>query len=140
MEGRVATIVNRSEIVGRPLAAMLANDGADVYSIDIDSIYLFRGGRLHKCDGETPESCVRKSNIVITGVPTKNYCMPSEWIQPYTTIVNVASYKNVNEDENMVIEIKDDIADYVIVDELFPTQNYQGAIPEFDLSDLKMYV
>jgi hypothetical protein len=45
----------------------------------------------------------------------------------------------VNEDENMVIEIKDDIADYVIVDELFPTQNYQGAIPEFDLSDLKMY-
>jgi methylenetetrahydrofolate dehydrogenase (NAD+) len=104
MEGRIATIVNRSEIVGRPLAAMLANDGADVYSIDIDSIYLFRGGRLHKCDGETPESCVRKSNIVITGVPTKNYCMPSEWIQPYTTVVNVASYKNVNEDEILQIE------------------------------------
>ena len=60
MEGRTVTIINRSEIVGRPLAAMLANDGADVYSIDIDSIYLFRGGRLHKCEGETPESCVRK--------------------------------------------------------------------------------
>ncbi len=60
MEGKTVTIINRSEIVGRPLAAMLANDGADVYSIDIDSIYLFRGGRLHKCEGETPESCVRK--------------------------------------------------------------------------------
>jgi methylenetetrahydrofolate dehydrogenase (NAD+) len=60
MEGRAVTIINRSEIVGRPLAAMLANDGADVYSIDIDSIYLFRGGRLHRCEGETPESCVRK--------------------------------------------------------------------------------
>lgn len=60
MEGKTVTIINRSEIVGRPLAAMLANDGADVYSIDIDSIYLFRGGRLQKCEGETPESCVRK--------------------------------------------------------------------------------
>ena len=60
MEEKVVTIINRSEIVGRPLAARLANDGADVYSIDIDSIYLFRGGKLHKCEGETPESCVRK--------------------------------------------------------------------------------
>ena len=60
MEGKTVTIINRSEIVGRPLAAMLANDGSDVYSIDIDSIYLFRGGKLHKCEGETPESCVRK--------------------------------------------------------------------------------
>jgi hypothetical protein len=29
--------------------------------------------------------------------------------------------KNVDEDENMRIEIKDDIADFVIVDELYPT-------------------
>ncbi|KAL7429826.1 hypothetical protein ACHAXH_002524 [Discostella pseudostelligera] len=104
MEGKTVTIINRSEIVGRPLAAMLANDGADVYSIDIDSIYLFRGGKLHKCKGETPESCVRKSNVVVTGVPTKNYRLPSEWIQPHTTIVNVASFKNVNEDEILQIE------------------------------------
>ncbi len=47
--------------------------------------------------------------------------------------------KNVNEDEDMVIEIKDNVADFVIKDELFPSQSYQGAIPEFDLSDLKMY-
>mmetsp|Transcript_24416 Transcript_24416/g.43737 ORF Transcript_24416/g.43737 Transcript_24416/m.43737 type:complete len:368 (-) Transcript_24416:290-1393(-) len=104
MEGKTVSIINRSEIVGRPLAAMLANDGADVYSIDIDSIYLFRGGRLHKCEGETPESCVRKSNTVVTGVPTKNYRLPSEWIQPNTTVVNVASFKNVNEDEILQIE------------------------------------
>ena len=104
MEGKVVTIINRSEIVGRPLAAMLANDGADVYSIDIDSIYLFRGGKLHKCEGETPESCVRQSNIVVTGVPTKNYRLPSDWVQPNTTVVNVASFKNVNEDEILQIE------------------------------------
>lgn len=102
LEGRVVTIINRSEIVGRPLAAMLANDGATVYSVDINSIYVFRGGRLHQCD-ETPESCVRKSSIVVTGVPTKAYRMPTEWIQPGTTVVNVASFKNV--DEASLLEI-----------------------------------
>jgi hypothetical protein len=59
MEGKIVTVINRSEIVGRPLAAMLANDGAEVYSVDINSIYRLSGGRLYPCD-ETPESCVRK--------------------------------------------------------------------------------
>ena len=45
MAGKTVTIVNRSEIVGRPLAAMLANDGATVYSVDIDSTYIFRRGK-----------------------------------------------------------------------------------------------
>jgi len=106
MEGKVVTILNRSEIVGRPLAAMLANDGADVYSIDIDSIYLFRGGRSYKVDkNETPESCVRKSSVVITGVPAKTYRLNTEWIQPKTTVVNVSSFKNV--DEEALLKIPD---------------------------------
>ena len=53
------TIINRSEIVGRPLAAMLANDGATVYSIDLHSIYKFVNGTLQKCN-DTVEDCVRK--------------------------------------------------------------------------------
>ena len=60
MEDQVVTVINRSEVVGRPLAAMLANDGATVYSIDINSIYIFQNGRLQQVEGETPESCVRK--------------------------------------------------------------------------------
>jgi 5,10-methylene-tetrahydrofolate dehydrogenase/methenyl tetrahydrofolate cyclohydrolase len=34
----------RSEVVGRPLAALLANDGARVFSVDINDIqvYLYR--------------------------------------------------------------------------------------------------
>jgi methylenetetrahydrofolate dehydrogenase (NAD+) len=56
--GRTVTVINRlasdlraalifaetssrsvsSEVVGRPLAALLANDGARVFSVDIDSI------------------------------------------------------------------------------------------------------
>jgi methylenetetrahydrofolate dehydrogenase (NAD+) len=102
MEGNVVTIINRSEIVGRPLAAMLANDGAEVYSIDIESIYLFSGSRLHKVD-ETPESCVQKSSVVVTGVPSKNYRLAVEWIQPNTTVVNVASFKNVEEESLLKI-------------------------------------
>jgi methylenetetrahydrofolate dehydrogenase (NAD+) len=58
--GKIVTVINRSEIVGRPLAAMLSNDGADVYSVDINSIYLFRNGRLAPCPDMTPQSCVEK--------------------------------------------------------------------------------
>ncbi|THH12842.1 hypothetical protein EW146_g7314 [Bondarzewia mesenterica] len=36
--GKTVTVINRSEVVGRPLAALLANDGARVFSVDIDSI------------------------------------------------------------------------------------------------------
>lgn len=104
LEGKTITVINRSEIVGRPLAAMLANDGAIVYSIDVNSIYMFEEGRLNAChDDVTPESCVKKSSIVITGVPTKNYKLPTGWIKPNTTVINVASFKNVNEDELLKI-------------------------------------
>ena len=68
MRGKIVTVINRSEIVGRPLAAMLANDGADVYSVDINSIYLFRGGRLQKVENETVESLVRKVSDLILGM------------------------------------------------------------------------
>ena len=44
LHGRVITIINRSEIVGRPLAALLANDGGKVYSIDINNVQEFHRG------------------------------------------------------------------------------------------------
>jgi methylenetetrahydrofolate dehydrogenase (NAD+) len=45
-----------------------------------------------------------QSSIVVTGVPTKSYRLPSNWIKPFTTVVNVASFKNVDEDEILQIE------------------------------------
>ena len=36
--------------------------------------------------------------MIVTGVPTKAYRLPTEWIQPYSTVVNVASFKNVDEE------------------------------------------
>jgi methylenetetrahydrofolate dehydrogenase (NAD+) len=121
MAGKVVTVINRSEIVGRPLAAMLANDGADVYSVDINSIYLFRGGKLLKCPNETPESCVKKSSVVVTGVPTKAYRLPTGWIQPYTTVINVASFKNV--DEEALLKIPGVVCTLLIDSSLWGPQN-----------------
>eukprot|EP00588_Corethron_pennatum_P009395 CAMPEP_0194278724 /NCGR_PEP_ID=MMETSP0169-20130528/11945_1 /TAXON_ID=218684 /ORGANISM="Corethron pennatum, Strain L29A3" /LENGTH=360 /DNA_ID=CAMNT_0039022981 /DNA_START=70 /DNA_END=1152 /DNA_ORIENTATION=+ len=104
LEGKVVTIINRSEIVGRPLAAMLANDGAAVYSVDVDSVYRFEGGRLHRCDGgDSPEACVRRSSIVVTGVPVKSYQLNAEWVRPHSTVVNVSSFKNVDEEALLAV-------------------------------------
>jgi hypothetical protein len=37
------------------------------------------------------------------GVPVKSYKLPTEWVKPGAIVVNVASYKNVNEEELMKV-------------------------------------
>lgn len=37
-DNTTVTIINRSEVLGLPLATMLSNQGATVYSMNIDSI------------------------------------------------------------------------------------------------------
>jgi methylenetetrahydrofolate dehydrogenase (NAD+) len=103
MSGQTVTVINRSEIVGRPLSAMLANDGADVFSVDIDSIYLMRRGKMLPADDMDVEAACRKSRVIVTGVPTKDYKLPSEWVQPGTIVLNVSHFKNVNEAELLAI-------------------------------------
>ena len=98
------TIINRSEIFGRPLAAMLANLGATVYSIDEHSILLFRsGGRLRRCTDTDIDRCIRQSTVVISAVPSPNFLLDLSSIQPGTIVVNVSEYSNV--DEQAVLEI-----------------------------------
>ena len=41
MDGKVVTIINRSEIVGRPLGALLANDGQWVFWGSFACFYLY---------------------------------------------------------------------------------------------------
>ncbi|EEY62566.1 methylenetetrahydrofolate dehydrogenase [NAD+], putative [Phytophthora infestans T30-4] len=105
IEGSVHDIVSVhvSYIVGRPLAAMLANDGADVYSADIYSLYLFRRGKLIPSE-ETQETACKKSRVIITGVPVKSYKLPLEWVSENTVIINVASFKNVDDAELLKIK------------------------------------
>jgi len=101
LQGCIITIVNRSEIFGRPLAAMLANDGAMVFSVDINSIVAFKeGGRTHryKQSEVTLEGCVRQSSVVVTAVPSSSFQIPVDWIQKDSTVINVAREKNIDED------------------------------------------
>ena len=102
LSAKTITVINRSEIVGRPLAAMFANDGADVYSIDLDSIYLVTEFEKKLSKATTEEAC-RASQIIVTGVPTKSYRVPTEWIQPNTIVINISSFKNI--DKEAVLEI-----------------------------------
>jgi len=97
LAGKTITVVNRSEVVGRPLAALLANDGATVYSVDIDSIYVMQRGRMVRTD-KTQENACLESDVIVLGVPSKAYKLNPAWISPNTMIVNVASFKNVDED------------------------------------------
>jgi len=95
------SVVNRSEIVGRPLAVMLAEKGAIVYSIDIDSILQFRPGgkRVRRCSPQETnlESCLRESNVVVAGVPKSDFRLPLSSIPEGSMIVNVAEFPNVCE-------------------------------------------
>jgi len=95
---KTVVVVNRSEVVGRPLAAMLANDGATVYSVDIDSVYVFHRGKLEASDPtETTESLVPRADIVILGVPSNSYKLDVGLIKEGSIVLNVASHKNVDE-------------------------------------------
>ncbi|CAZ80917.1 unnamed protein product [Tuber melanosporum] len=99
--GKTVTVVNRSEIVGRPLAALLANDGASVYSVDINNVqYFTRGAGIRRRQHEAHdtdlklEDVVPKSDVVITGVPSKEYKFPVELLKDGAVCVNFSSEKN----------------------------------------------
>ncbi|NTU97710.1 MAG: bifunctional methylenetetrahydrofolate dehydrogenase/methenyltetrahydrofolate cyclohydrolase [Chlorobiaceae bacterium] len=73
-KGQTITVFNRSEVVGRPLAYMLSNDGARVYSFDINGCVVIDLSSEQK-EGivVTREDALKESDIVITGVPSKNF-------------------------------------------------------------------
>ncbi|KAK5781295.1 methylenetetrahydrofolate dehydrogenase (NAD(+)) PWA37_004728 [Arxiozyma heterogenica] len=107
--GKKCVVVNRSEIVGRPLAALLANDGATVYSVDINNIQKFtRGSGLkyskhHVEDlGDYSEELLKKlsqeADIIITGVPSESYQFPTEYVKEGAACINFSSFKNFSED------------------------------------------
>ncbi|EGW35631.1 uncharacterized protein SPAPADRAFT_58844 [Spathaspora passalidarum NRRL Y-27907] len=106
--GKKVLVVNRSEIVGRPLAALLANDGATVYSVDINNVQQFtRGDDLsehrHKVIDLDPseaslEKLVPTCDVIITGVPSDSYKFPTELVRHGTVVINFSSSKNFNDD------------------------------------------
>jgi methylenetetrahydrofolate dehydrogenase (NAD+) len=113
--GKTITVINRSEVVGRPLAALLANDGARVLSADIDSIQEYTK-RPH-VDGDTSEparryhprhvvqsclltleECLAISDVVVSAVPSVTYKVKTEWLKDGCVCVNVSTGKNFEDD------------------------------------------
>ena len=100
--GRTITVINRSEVVGRPLAALLANDGATVYSVDLDGVQVFTRGQgikmhrheVHKRDGWTKNDCLPLSDVVITGVPGKAFKIDMSLVRDGAVCINFSSEKN----------------------------------------------
>lgn len=101
LHGHTITVINRSEVVGRPLAALLANDGACVYSVDIDGVQQFHRGeglrkRRHEViekAGWTLENCLPLSDVVVSGVPGDSYKVPLHWIKEGAVCINFSSEK-----------------------------------------------
>ena len=99
--GRTITVINRSETVGRPLAAMLANDGACVYSVDITGVQQFtRGSGLKKKMHEVVEKsdwalkqCLDSSDVVISGVPSASFKVPTTDLKDGAVCINFSTGK-----------------------------------------------
>jgi methylenetetrahydrofolate dehydrogenase (NAD+) len=101
--GKTITVINRSEVVGRPLAALLANDGAKVYSVDLDGIQIFtRGAGIKKKHHEVEDlpktfelkDCLPISDVVISGVPGSKYKVDSSLLRDGCVCINFSSEKN----------------------------------------------
>lgn len=107
MEGTTFTIINRSQILGRPLASLLANDGATVYSVDESTIIkISHGNMLNRCSkvNDSVQKCIEDSSVIISGVPCSDFKVPTSWIQRNSTFINVASEPNVDEDSLRKVE------------------------------------
>ncbi|KJA29778.1 hypothetical protein HYPSUDRAFT_174632 [Hypholoma sublateritium FD-334 SS-4] len=115
--GKTITVINRSEVVGRPLAALLANDGARVISVDINSIQEYT--KRPRVPTDTTESltvqryhprhvvhpshlslqeALALSDVVISAVPSQSYKVKTEWLKDGCVCINVSGEKNFEKD------------------------------------------
>jgi methylenetetrahydrofolate dehydrogenase (NAD+) len=105
LHGRTITVINRSEVVGRPLAALLANDGARVFSVDVNGLLEFHRGQGIKLKKHvvaetqvTFEEALAQSDVVITGVPSASYKVNSALLKEGVVAINFSSCKNFDDD------------------------------------------
>lgn len=89
--------------MGKPLAAILANEGATVYSVDQSNVQTFTELDLeNKCKTiDTDLRCfdvIPQSDIVITGVPTPNFKVPTKLLKPGVVSINFSTFANFEPD------------------------------------------
>jgi methylenetetrahydrofolate dehydrogenase (NAD+) len=102
LSGTTAIVYNRSEVVGRPLGAMLANDGALVYSVDVTGLLAYSKGRVAGTikvaeTDVTTEQALAAATIVISGVPSKSFSLPASGIRKDAFCVNFSQHANFGE-------------------------------------------
>lgn len=98
VEGKRVTIFNRSEVNGRPLAVMMSNDGARVFSFDINGPLMFENAKPFETK-TTREEALAQSDIVITGVPHKSFeRIRCDEIRPGTVCLNFSTWPNFEDD------------------------------------------
>jgi len=105
IEGKVVSIFNRSEVIGRPLAVMMSNDGAKVHSFDIN-------GPLEFVDAVPSESSITRkqallaSDIVITGVPAGSFKkIGCHEVHEGTICLNFSSVPNFEDDIGTITDL-----------------------------------
>lgn len=105
LEGRTAVVFNRSEVVGRPLASMLAHDGAQVYSFDVDGPLLFTPSSAPDGAHRVSETAVTRgealqdADLVITGVPSKQFArIGASEIRHGAVCINFSTFQNFDSD------------------------------------------
>ncbi|KAE8155351.1 hypothetical protein BDV25DRAFT_126025 [Aspergillus avenaceus] len=104
---REVCIINRSEVVGLPLAQLLAGEGARVYSVDITGVQLFHRvdnpwdiGELHRKDlpDWTLRNALERSPVVISAVPDPAFKVETSYLRRDAICINVAFEKNFSSD------------------------------------------
>lgn len=104
LDGVRACIFNRSKVVGHPLAAMMANDGAEVTSFDVDGPLRFvpgEGGDAHRTHHQaiTRQEALASADVVITGVPSREFSLVrAAEIKPGAVCVNFSTLRNFDPD------------------------------------------
>ncbi|KAB8207217.1 Tetrahydrofolate dehydrogenase/cyclohydrolase catalytic domain protein [Aspergillus parasiticus SU-1] len=111
LQNQEICIINRSDVVGLPLAHLLAGEGARVYSVDISGVQLFQrlyypwhSEALHGKDlpNWSVRDAVQRSRVVISAVPDPAFKVNTKWLQRGAICVNVSSEKNF---EANVVEV-----------------------------------
>lgn len=98
LAGKAITIFNRSEVIGRPLAVMMSNDGAMVLSFDEHGPLEFKAGAPNETSMDR-RSALAQSDIIITGVPGSDFeLVKPEEVPDDAVCINFSSEQNFTED------------------------------------------
>lgn len=107
LQHQTITIFNRSDVVGRPLAHMLSNDGAMVYSFDEHggTIIPPQGQQIAEGSSITRSLALQQSDIVITGVPSDKFeKIKASELHPGVVGVNFSFINNFSDEAKIFVD------------------------------------